>query len=106
VVGIENDPIFLSPAITRRCNRLPNPSADSADRGHVATASLPPIRSLLGSTSDWFCQVFKPFELHFVRSIRGYLEGKSSVVTYPIPSLYRCLQPFFEHAQIVSSESS
>jgi hypothetical protein len=30
-VGIEHDPIFLSPAITRRCNRLTNPSADSAD---------------------------------------------------------------------------
>ena len=30
-VGIENDPKLLSPAISRRCNRLPNPIADSAD---------------------------------------------------------------------------
>jgi hypothetical protein len=30
-VGIEHDPIFLSPTISRRCNRLPNPIADSAD---------------------------------------------------------------------------
>jgi hypothetical protein len=30
-VGIENDPKLLSPAISRRCNRLPIPIADSAD---------------------------------------------------------------------------
>src|SRR6266852_4223184 len=35
-VGIENDPKLLSPAISRRCNRLPNPIADSADSQRAA----------------------------------------------------------------------
>ena len=39
-VGIERDPIFLSPAILRRCNRPPNPSADSADSGVSRSRTL------------------------------------------------------------------
>jgi hypothetical protein len=30
-VGIEHDPLFLSPAIRWRCNPLPNSIADSAE---------------------------------------------------------------------------
>jgi len=34
-VGIEHGLIFLSPAISRRCNRLPNPIAGSVHVGGV-----------------------------------------------------------------------
>ena len=39
-VGIEHDPIFLSPAILRRCNRVSNPCADSTDSGVSCSRTL------------------------------------------------------------------
>lgn len=53
-VGIERDPIFLSPAILRRCNRPPNPSADSADSGVSRSRTLiSALQETLVPCSGW-----------------------------------------------------
>jgi hypothetical protein len=69
-VGIEHDPIFLSPAISRRCNRLPNSIADSADSILVQPMVFPRITAT--------CSVLASFKM-----------GMSSSASFQSVSLIR-----------------